>query len=269
MTELPSADTAFDFLFRLSCLMPRLLAVFAVMPVFSRQWLPGTIRTAFAAGIALPLIPLVPVQLDQLTASTLILLLFKEALVGFLIGFILAIPFWAVESAGTFIDTQRGATIGSAISPLTGHDETPLGHLLSYAFMVFFVVTGGLLLTLDICYESFLFWPPAQALPQFDANAPHLILSTFDRLFRLVLLLSAPVVVAMFLSEMALALVSRFVPQLQVFFLAMPVKTGVGLLVMLLYTTSFFDALKIEIGVMGDALGFVRKMFLNPDMNLP
>lgn len=262
MTESFNSQSAFQFLFALACAMPRFLALFAVLPVFSRQWLPGTIRTAAVAAFALPLAPLMPEGLGQLSVGLLILVLVKEAMLGFLLGFVLAIPFWAVESAGTFIDTQRGATIGSAVSPLTGHDETPLGHLLSQGFVVFFVIIGGLLFALDVCYESFRLWPITHMLPEFSAKAPAVLLGLFDRMFRTMLLLSAPVVVAMFLSEMALALVSRFVPQLQVFFLAMPIKTGVGLLVLLLYMTLFFDALRSEMGTSYQAFGYIRRLFV-------
>lgn len=262
MSEPTAAQSAFQFLFALACTMPRLLAMFAILPIFSRMWLPGMIRTAAVAAFALPLAPLMPEGLGQLPVALLVALLIKEAVIGFLLGFVLAIPFWAVESSGTFIDTQRGATIGSAVSPLTGHDETPLGHLLTQGFFVFFVVAGGLLFTLDVLYESFRFWPVTTMLPDFSVQAPGIVLGLFDRMFRMMLLLSAPVIVAMFLSEMALALVSRFVPQLQVFFLAMPVKTGVGLLVLLLYITLFFDALRNEMGTAYEVFGYVRRMFM-------
>jgi type III secretion protein T len=60
-------------------------------------------------------------------------------------------------------------------------------------------------------------------------------------LVELGLLLSAPMIVAMFLAEMGLALVSRFVPQLQVFFLAMPIKSALAFLVLVLYFSTILD----------------------------
>ena len=62
-----------------------------------------------------------------------------------------------------------------------------------------------------------------------------------NRLMATGLLLAAPVLVAMFLSEVGLALVSRFAPQLQVFFLAMPIKSGVAVFVLMVYISTIFD----------------------------
>ena len=69
---------------------------------------------------------------------------------------------------------------------------------------------------------------PAFNGQSFGAAGPIFYLEMFDRLMRMVIVLSAPLIVAMFLAEFALALVSRFAPQLQVFFLAMPIKSGVN-----------------------------------------
>ena len=61
------------------------------------------------------------------------------------------------------------------------------------------------------------------------------------RLVHIAVLLSAPAIVAMFLAEIGLALISRFVPQLDVFFLAMPIKSALAILVLLVYLPTLFD----------------------------
>ena len=66
-------------------------------------------------------------------------------------------------------------------------------------------------------------------------------LEQFNRIVEITLLLSSPVIVVMFLAEMGLALVSRFVPQLQVFFLAMPIKSAIAMLVLMLYMGTLFE----------------------------
>ena len=62
-----------------------------------------------------------------------------------------------------------------------------------------------------------------------------------NRLLLASLLLAAPVLLAMFLAELGLALVSRFAPQLQVFFLAMPIKSALGIFVLILYASTLMD----------------------------
>ena len=57
----------------------------------------------------------------------------------------------------------------------------------------------------------------------------------------LAMMLAAPVLIAMLMSELGLALVSRFAPQLQVFFLAMPIKSALALFVLVIYSSTLFD----------------------------
>lgn len=70
---------------------------------------------------------------------------------------------------------------------------------------------------------------------------------------RLAILLSAPVMFAMFLAEIGLALVSRFVPQLQVFFLAMPIKSGLAMFILAIYTVLLFDYAYEDIKTVGES----------------
>jgi type III secretion protein T len=67
------------------------------------------------------------------------------------------------------------------------------------------------------------------------------MLEQLNKIVLIAVLLSSPAIVAMFLAEMGLALVSRFVPQLQVFFLAMPIKSALAVLVLMLYMSTLFE----------------------------
>ena len=80
-------------------------------------------------------------------------------------------------------------------------------------------------------------------MPSFGGAGPVFYLGILDRLMRMVVVLSAPLIVSMFLAEFALALVSRFAPQLQVFFLAMPIKSGLSVLLLIFYGPILFGDL--------------------------
>lgn len=221
---------------------PRILALFIAVPLFARQLMPGLLRFGLAAGIGLLAAPPLLSQLDQVPQGLALgLWIVKEAGIGFVLGFLLAIPFWAFEAAGFFIDNQRGASIAASLNPLTGNDSSPMGQLFNQAFIVFVLVSGAFGLMLQVVYESFALWPVLQWRPVFPAEGPALWLGQLDALVRVAVVWSAPVVVAMFLAELGLALVSRFAPQLQVFFLAMPVKSGLALLVLAVYMGTLFQ----------------------------
>lgn len=229
--------------------LPRMLAMFSMLPMFNRQALPGLLRIGVAAAFAIFLVPsLLGSSLDQLRHGGLMIsILAKEALVGFLIGFLVAIPLWAVDIMGAYVDNQRGASIAATINPLTGHDTSPLGELFSQAAIVLLLISGGMLMLLDLVYASYILWPVFKLLPDFSDQTPMLLLAQLDRLALLAVLFSAPVIFAMFLAEIGLAIVSRFVPQLQVFFMAMPIKSAIAMYVFAVYATTLLGYISSEI----------------------
>jgi len=231
------------FLGSLALSQPRILAMCAMLPLFSRQMLPGMLRYSVCAALGLVLVPMLApryVQLD-LGALDILLLMAKEIFVGLVLGFLVALPFWIFEAVGFIVDNQRGASLGATLNPATGNDSSPLGILFNQAFMVFFLVGGGFTLMLTMLYDSYRLWGLWDWTPALRSESIPLMLDQLSRFARLVLLFAAPAVVAMFLAELGLALVSRFAPQLQVFFLAMPIKSGLALLVLVLYMSTLFD----------------------------
>ncbi len=230
------------FLIALGCALPRVLGLMIPIPIFNSSLLPGLGRIAIAGGLALVVAPsLLPaVGSMNLSAGQVSAVLLKEGAIGFVLGMLIAIPFWAFEGIGFFIDNQRGASISATLNPLTGNDSSPLGILFNQAFIVFFFISGGFLLMLEILYESFRLWPVLTWWPTLRPESMPVLIQQIMNLVTLALLLSAPAIIAMFLAEVGLALISRFVPQLQVFFLAMPIKSAIAMLVLMLYMSTLF-----------------------------
>jgi type III secretion protein T len=198
-------------------------------------------------SLSLPFLPILhgAVVAAQFSFFDYVAIILKEAFIGLLIGYSAALIFWAVEAIGSFIDNQRGASIASTLDPLSGSDSSPTGTLLFQTFLTFFFVSGGFLIFLGGLYNSYQIWPVLSLLPEIKPGSAELFLHQLDRLMALAVILSAPAIIAMFLSEFGLALVSRFAPQLNVFFLAMPVKSGVALFVLILYLGLLFNYLEV------------------------
>ncbi len=223
--------------------LPRMLAMFSVLPMLNKQALPGVLRMGVASAFAVFIVPsLVEGSMNfSRSGGSAMVLVTKEAIVGFLLGFLIAIPLWVLDIMGAYIDNQRGASIAATISPLTGHDTSPLGELFSQAGVVVLLISGGLLIVLELVYASYLLWPVFEMLPRFSDETPLVILGQLDRMMWLAVILSAPVIFSMFLAEVGLGIVSRFVPQLQVFFLAMPVKSAIAMFVLAVYAAALFS----------------------------
>ncbi|SEK10068.1 MULTISPECIES: type III secretion system export apparatus subunit SctT [unclassified Variovorax] len=252
-----------NFVSALALTQPRILAMFIVLPIFNQQLMPGLLRYAVAGALGAVAVPFVMPEIAQadFNAPQLVMLILKEAFIGFVLGYLAAIPFWIFEAVGFLIDNQRGASIAATLNPLTGNDSSPMGILFNQAFIVYFLLAGGFSLLLGTLYDSFKVWSIVHWAPALNADAMPLMLAQLDRLGRLAFLFAGPVLVAMFLSEVGLALVSRFAPQLQVFFMAMPIKSALAVLVLILYGSLLFDYGADQIEGIGRILPFLQDLW--------
>lgn len=210
----------------------------ALTPFLGRGVLTGLARSGVTIAIALPMVPaLIASRPPEVQPTELWLvagLAVKEVVIGALLGLPLAVVVWGLEAAGFVIDNQRGATMASSLNPATGDQSSPLGILLAQVMTTWLFVSGAFLGLIGLLYASFGVWPAWSFLPDFSQGMPEGVLSMLDAVMRSAITFAGPAMAAMFIAEMGLALVGRFAPQLQVFFLAMPVKSAVGLLVLLL-----------------------------------
>ncbi len=210
-----------------SLILPRLFGCFVLLPILGKQVLGGAlVRNGVACSLALFIYPCVadtlPAELDGLQLG---LLIGKEVLLGLLLGFVVVIPFWALEACGFLIDNQRGATLASTLNPLLGSQTSPTGALLTQTLVTLFFTGGAFLGLLGALLGSYASWPVASFYPHIGSQWNTFFLAQFDYLLRLCALFAAPLLIAMFLAEFGLALVSRFAPSLNVFILSMPIKS--------------------------------------------
>ncbi|MEJ5301176.1 MAG: type III secretion system export apparatus subunit SctT [Thermodesulforhabdaceae bacterium] len=216
----------------------RMLACFTILPFLGGNILPPYIRNALVFALFTVTYPLVapsaPAHLSYLAGF---ILLMKEVLVGLIIGFTVGLIFWSAEIVGFLVDNQRGSSMASALDPLYGESSSPLGVLLLQMVTALFFATGGFLVFLDGIFESYQFWPVFDFFPSLEGLSPVFFLGKVDQLMKTSFLLAAPFLIAIFIVDLALGVINRFVPQLNVFFLSMPVKSGIASFLFVLYLT--------------------------------
>jgi type III secretion protein T len=229
--------------------LPRMFVFFSVLPMLNRQALPGILRLGVAGAFSIFLVPglIEPAAAMRFDIAQVLAICVKEAVLGLALGFVIAIPLWAFEAMGSYVDNQRGASIAETISPLTANETSPLGDMFSQVVIVLLFVTGGFTALVAAIQDSYRLWPVFDMAPNLDAATPQFFLAQLDRMMRIAILMGAPVIFAMFIAEMGLALVSRFVPQLQVFFLAMPIKSALAMLIFAAYAVLLLDYASDEI----------------------
>jgi type III secretion protein T len=226
------------FFYAYLMLLPRFMAAFSFLTFFSTGIIQGkTIRNATIMCMMVIMLPLTQDQLPTVSFQgfELLILFMKEIFIGIIIGVTFGFPMLAVQAFGFLIDNQRGATVDTIMNPASESETTTLGNLFDLFFSAFFFTAGLIYLYLNFFYASFLLWPIQTFLPTIDADFTRVLLKQLDLIFEFAILLAGPVVLIMFLSELALAFMNKFSPQLNVFVMAMSIKSGVALFVLTFY----------------------------------
>jgi type III secretion protein T len=254
MHELVSAALSAEpatVLFSLGAVLARIGPAIWIAPLLGGRLLPPLIKTGLILVLGLVLLPCVSGAIPPLHPDApwlIALLLLKEAMLGAALGFIMSLVFWAAEGAGRLADIMRGATLSEVMVPMLGSRSSPLGSFYFMLMLVLFFALGGHRLFIDALGGSYQAWPVSYfpqgaGLQSFSFLAMRL---TAD-LILLAITLAAPIIGALLLSDLTLGLINRFVPQLSVFFLAMPLKALGGIAVLAL-------TLGLLAGVMPQAL---------------
>ncbi len=225
--------------------MARVGGAFAICPALAESMIPGVARRAATLAFALFAIPVVHAGMPpgEPLVWSFAFLAFHEALIGFLLGFFGAIPFWVAENVGNFIDNQRGATMGEVYSPLSGAQVSSTGIFFTQIVSTLFFTTGAVFLFLGAIYKSYAVWPVFGGGISFAPDAPVQILGTLDGMLKTTVVISAPAIIVMFLATIGLGLVNRTAPQLNVFFLSMPIKSALGVAMLIVYLPFVMDML--------------------------
>lgn len=211
----------------------RVTSFFLMMPLFSYRTIPASHKIGL--GFFLSIIMFSSVLAPEIVIDgTYFLLIIKEALVGLLIGFIAALMMSGIQIAGGLIDFQMGFAIANVIDPQTGAQSPLMGQYLYTIALLFLLTVNGHHLLLDGIFYSYNFVPMDQVMIPFGSqNIAQYIILAFNKMFIIAFQMSLPVVGSLFLVDVALGIVARTVPQLNIFVVGLPVKIGVSFVVLI------------------------------------
>ena len=216
--------------------MGRVTGFFLLLSPLSDSMIPGLCRRAIIVSFSVIVAPMVFKQLTPaMNPFFLVFMALKEVLIGAMLGFFANFPFYLAECIGNLIDNQRGSTMSEVYSPLSGAQVSTTGLLFTQTATVLFFASGVFLVALGALYKSFSIWPLFLNSLMPNSNAPSVILGMGDSLMKQTLVLSSPILIVMFLATVGLGLVNRTAPQLNVFFLSMPIKSALGIFMLIIY----------------------------------
>ena len=228
-------------------MLTRCSGIFMIAPFFGSLTIPVTIRAAAAFAFTLVLCPVVdglgtvaaPPSVWAFAGSVL-----AELFIGWLIGFIAYVCFSAIHMAGKVMDMQVGFAVVNVMDPTSGQQIPLIGSLLYNLGIIVFLVTNGHHVIITALVESFRMVPLAAMQPNLSLTM--LLVDFTNGIFVTGMKIAMPVTFAILLVNVALGILARTMPQMNIFVVGIPLQlmVGVGVLSMLLpFYVMFLDVL--------------------------
>ncbi|GEL75863.1 flagellar biosynthetic protein FliR [Tenuibacillus multivorans] len=217
----------------------RLSGFFMMVPFFSYRSIPMNHRVAFVILLTWVMYFVVDIPVLIFDGFFVILLL-KEITVGLFIGLLAYIILSAVQIAGGFIDFQMGFAIANIVDPQTGVQSPIIGQYFYIFTLLLLVATDAHHLLLDGIYYSYQFIEINELINISSESFPEFIMKTFGQMFAIAFQMSIPIVGMLFLVDIALGMIARTVPQVNVFVVGLPLKILVSFAVLLIFFSFFY-----------------------------
>lgn len=209
----------------------RLGALLMMSPLFSLGRLPARINVLLVIGLSAAINTIVQQYqtLDIRGVEQLLPAMLRELAVGAAMAFGIHCAFAALSFGGRVLDLQMGFGVANLVNPSTNEQTPLLGMLLlSVGVMTFFLAGGHHWVARGIV-QSFSWFPLAAPIKSISLDA---ILRQFGLMFSLGFILVSPIVVILLLLDVAMAIATRTMPQMNLFMLSMPVKIATGLILL-------------------------------------
>ena len=237
----------------------RISSIFMISPIFGRRNLPNIFKIGFSCMVTLLLINTVTLQnavnLSSMYEFTIIAM--KELLVGLILGYISFLIFSAIYLAGQLIDTQIGFGMVNVLDPMT-NIQIPITAQFYYTLaMVVFLTMNGHHMLIDALVKSYNLVPIGTAA--FSSEMVLQITNLMSYMFIIGLKISAPIIATVLITDIALGILSRTMPQMNIFVVGMPLKIFIGLVVIMITIPTFLMVL----GFIIDSIGVNTTTFMN------
>lgn len=241
----------------------RVSLIVFLLPFFGGESIPATVKAAVCIVLTMAIWPKVAASANLFPTHpfSIFLLVVSEALLGMFMGLMVHFVFAGIQLAGQIIGNQMGFSMISLADPSTGQQLVITSFLAQTIAMVIFLTLDGHIYILHALFSSFKLMPPGQLAVSSPAVSDMIQLS--GGMFVLAIKVAGPIVACLFMVELALALMARVAPQMNLLMIGFPIKIGVGFFFMSimfsLISMRIFDLVR-DIGPMFD--NFMRTMGL-------
>lgn len=208
----------------------RVASMVALMPLFGYPGVPRPAKIGLGIFLSLLIFPFVHQENVDMPSEVFLFLLLvgKEAVVGLVVGFATTFLFMGVQLSGHLVGLQMGLGIANVIDPQSDTQVSIIGQFEFVITLLIFLMMDGHHFLIRALKTSFEVIPLAEGSPR-SAVAREMVRIT-GWMFVIAFKIGAPMLAALFLTKIALGIVARTMPQMNVFLVGMPLNLGVGFL---------------------------------------
>ena len=215
----------------------RLSGLLRSAPLFSTYPIPAQVKIWLAASIAFILFPIVQTNTNFITPNSvpaLTLILFKEFLIGYAIGFCANIIFVGIELGVNTFTIQMGLSADQALNPASGGNSPVITQAFTFLASMLFITLGAHQWLFAALYNSFKDMPVGYLI-SFSPNLIEQIVIITSQIFSVGLGVALPIFGILFITDVLLGFTSKMMPQMNIFMVSLPLKIYLGLLLSLMF----------------------------------
>ncbi|MDK2836548.1 MAG: flagellar biosynthesis protein FliR [Thermosediminibacterales bacterium] len=246
-----------------SLIFLRILGFFLITPIFGNKSFPVVGKIVFSLFISIIIIPIISETNYELPADTVLYLIaaVREIIVGFVIGFVTYLVLTSIYIAGQIIDMQMGFGIVNILDPVTNIQVPIIGNFIYIFTLLVFLTTNGHHHMIAALINSFDLLPVNSAIT--SGILTKNLVFIFVKVFNLAFKIAIPIVGAVFLTDIALGIVARTVPQMNVFIIGLPIKILMGIFALIIIMPVYVSFLDLLFnGMFSDVYKIIKAMTL-------
>ena len=207
----------------------RVSTLLFMMPVFSSRTIPATVKAAMSMILAILLTPVVHVSAELFpgSAAGMLLMAASEIFIAMTLSLCLRMVFAGLEIAGQMVGIQMGLSVANVMDPQSGTQSVIVAQFAYMIAILLFLVSGGHHAILRVLLESFQILPPGQLI--LSKSLYNIIMAMGHEMFILSIKLMAPVMGILLLSQVALGILAKLVPQINMLIVSFNLNVALGL----------------------------------------
>ena len=208
----------------------RVAFIVFMMPLLGAKNVPVIAKVGLTLTVSLILLPVVEIHAAVFPSEPLHFVFFMifECLIGFILGLSIRMVFASIQLAGEFVGFQMGFSMASIVDPQSGTDATLMAQLYYFLALLIFLSVNGHHWFFKALVESFRLLSPGRL--DFPEGLYRHLMSLAGQMFLIGIKIAAPVMAILILTQVAMGIVARMVPQVNILVTSFPLTIGLGMI---------------------------------------